>query len=198
MDSEPSSKPSRKSWRIGVPQVCTTCGIERDYEDFHAVGTKGTRRTECRHCRNPKMARYMRDKQWGKGNCHFCERPVVFQNYCADHWQQYRYDHIETDPTYLRYLKIVKYVAQFFGIPVTSIIYNDSHRPKDVHVRLVAFMVIKHLTNAPVDKLAPVFSKNVSNIIRGLQRARKFYTLYPEFAEDVDGVLLLMKENGEF
>lgn len=196
MDSPASS--NRKRWRIGVPQMCGTCKQLRDFDDFHEAGrgAAGTRRAECKFCRNPKMAKYAYDKVWAKGPCYFCDKPIVYLSYCADHWHQYRHEHLESLPEFQMMRKYVGYVANYFNISSTLILYTPSRKAPIVHIRMVAMLVIRHLTNAQCEKLAMLFSRNISNVVRTLQKAQKFYIQYPEFAEDVDGVLALMRKDG--
>lgn len=195
-----SDKPkTRNKWQIGVPQVCKTCGELRDYEDFHAAGKtgqSGTRRTECKHCRNPKVARYAYERVWSKEPCYFCDKPGIYMSYCSEHWQQYRHDQIKDAPEFQQYLRYTEYTAKYFGMNAHAILYSTSHKAMMVHIRMVAMIVIRHVAKAKLDKLAILFGRNLSNIVRTVQRGNRFYVQFPEFKEDVDGVLALMREDG--
>jgi len=195
MDSPASS---RKNWRIGVPQTCNTCGELKDYDDFHQTGKgpNGTRKTECKACRNKKMARYAQARVWANGPCYFCDKSGIYRGYCQDHWQQYRPTYLEDMADLRMMVKYMGYVAQYFGVSTNLLLHGDSRKHVAIHMRMVGLMVIKHLTNTPLDRLALLISRDRANVCRLLQKANKFYGTYPEFAEDVDGVLSLMRKDG--
>ena len=193
------SEPNRKKWLPDQPNVCRTCGELREYHEFHASGNGAklkSRKTECVYCRRPKIAAYMRAKAEQAGPCYFCEEPAVYLSYCAKHWNQHRETHIDSHPEFRRYMEYISYVSRFFDVPSSIIIYGTSRLPMHIHVRMVAIMVVKTLTNASCLKLSALFTRNISTIIRNLQRAKRFYNKYPEFAEDVDGVMALLHADG--
>jgi hypothetical protein len=195
MDSPASS---RRNWKFGVPQTCKTCGELKDYEDFHQSGKGpfGARKTECKPCRNKKAAKYAQDRVWANGPCYFCDSAGIYRGYCQDHWQQYRPTYLEEMPDLRMMVKYMGYVAQYFNVSTNMLLYGDSKKHPAVHMRMVALHLIKHLTNAPLDRLGLLVSRDRANVCRMLQKANKFYIMYPEFAEDVDGILDLMRKDG--
>lgn len=190
----PTSSRTNTKWRPGNVYTCQKCGQEKDYEDFHVASAasnprRQTRRRVCKVCRNAQMAEYMRVRRMPQAACYFCDQPAVFLTYCSTHWQQHRKELLSSHPDFAYYYGIVELVADYFSVPSTVILFGTSHRQPMMHMRVVAMLVLRHLTNLTCEKLAILFSKNVSNAVRGLQRGEKFYALYEEFREDVDGVI---------
>lgn len=193
------SDSTRNKWTPGQPHVCRTCGELREYHEFHASGNGASlksRKTECVYCRRPKVAAYMRAKAEQAGPCYFCDEPAVYLSYCSKHWHQHRETHIDSHPEFRRYMEYITYVSRYFNVPTSIIVYSTSRLPMYIHVRMVAIMVVKTLTNASCLKMSALFTRNISTIIRNLQSAKKFYKKYPEFAEDVDGVMALLQADG--
>lgn len=193
MDSPASS---RNKWTRGETFVCTKCQQAKPYHDFHSAGNNNqTRRAVCRACRNAESSARMRIKR--AEPCFFCDKPAIYQKYCEDHWQKYREEHLDSQPDFVRLMMIVRYAARYFDIAPSLLLYSISRRQHFVHMRMVTMVVIRHLTNTSCDKLSMLFSKNISTVIRGLQKAESYYRMYEDFRKDVDGIIELLRENGQ-
>jgi len=193
MDSPASSPRKARQGR----KVCKKCQRELELTEFYRAGNNSyTVRSVCKECHAKRVYDDSTAKRLMAEPCYFCDKPPVYLTYCADHWQQYREEHLKAHPEFAKYLQIVSGVAEYFDVSAALLLYGTSQRAPYVHMRTVAMLVLKNLTNLPHEKMAVLFTKNISNSIRGVQRGERLYALYPDFAADVDGVLRHLTQRG--
>lgn len=175
-------------------QVCTTCNQEKPAKDFHR--NCGRLRNECAECRRPAIAQYARDHHPSQTPCYFCGEPSAYLNYCRKHWHQYRDQHINSHPDFAKFFQIVQELCYHFNISVNEILYSPSQRNALTHYRMVSLFILKNLTQVKYEKLAVMFTRNTSSVIRLVHKATRFYSLYPEFAAEVSAAVNHLESTG--
>lgn len=175
-------------------KVCTQCGAEKPASEFHR--NCGRLRNECAECRRPSIAQYARDHHPSLTPCYFCGEPSSYLNYCRKHWHQYRDEHINSHPDFAKFFQMIQELCHHFGITPNELLFSASQRNELTHYRMITLFIIKNLTQVKYEKLAVMFTRNTSSVIRLVHKATRFYALYPQFQTEVSAAVAHLQATG--